>query len=208
MKSKNKNVFGKRTHSHDDNMTCKRDGNKEKGQTFDKNDKLRDRINAAFANFKASVSDGPLYVCSCCTRTWFREGVVKSDSVCQSEFVRKFLLGIKSVGDIEWISVTCSRNLKSKKIPSCSVKNGFFLPGKPPDLTISEMEERFISPRIPFMQIMEKTKSGQKSLRGNVVNVPTDVSKTVRCLPRMFAESETIQVKIETEIIIQTPCPA
>lgn len=104
LKSKNKNVLGKRTHSHDDNdnMTRKRvcseiedsfDTNKEKGQTFDKNDKLRERINAAIANFKASVSDGPLYVCSCCTQTWFREGVVKSDSVCQSEFVRKFFAG-------------------------------------------------------------------------------------------------------------------
>lgn len=153
-------------------MTCKRvcseiedsfDGNKEKGQMFDKNDKMRERINAAIANFKASVSDGPSYVCSCGTQTWFREGVVKSDSVCQSEFVRKFLLGIKSVGDIEWICVTCSRNLKSKKIPSCSVKNGFFLPGKPPDLNISEMEERLISPRNPFMQIMEKPRVVKKS---------------------------------------------
>lgn len=211
MKSKNKNMLGMRTHSHDDNdnMTRKRvcseiddsfDANKEKGQTFDKNDKLRGRRNAAVANFKASVSDGPSYVFSCCTQTWFREGVVKSDSVCQSEFVRKFLLGIKSVGDIEWICVTCSRNLKPKKIPSCSVKNGFFFPEKPPHLDISEMEERLISPRIPFMQIMEKPRGGQKSLRGNVVNVPIDVSKTVRCLPRMFAESETIQVKLKRKL--------
>lgn len=130
-------MLGKRTHSHDDNdnMTRKRvcseiedsfDANEEKGQTFDKNDKLRGRRNAAVANFKASVSDGPSYVCSCCTQTWFREGVVKSDSVCQSEFVRKFLLGIKSVGDIECICFTCSRNLKSKKFHLVLSRMGSF----------------------------------------------------------------------------------
>lgn len=46
---------------------------KEKGQTFDNDNKLRERINAVVANFIASVSDGPSYVCSCCTQTWFRE---------------------------------------------------------------------------------------------------------------------------------------
>lgn len=57
-------------------------------------------------------------------------------------------------------------------MPVCSVRNGFVFPERPPKLKITEMEERLISPRIPFMQIMEKPRGGQKGLRGNVVNVP------------------------------------
>lgn len=70
-------------------------------------------------------------------------------------------------------------------------------PEKPPDLNITELEERLISPRIPFMQLVEKPRGGQKSLRGNVVNVPSDVNSTVTVLPRTLADSETIQVKFK-----------
>lgn len=65
--------------------------------------------------------------------------------------MRKFLLGIKSVGDIEWICVICSCNLKFKKILFCFVKNGFFFLEKLLDLDILEMEECFISFWIFFM---------------------------------------------------------
>lgn len=77
MKFKNKNVLGKRIYLNDDNdnMIRKRvcfeiedsfDANKEKGQTFDKNDKLRERRNVVIVNFKVFVLDGLLYVCFCC----------------------------------------------------------------------------------------------------------------------------------------------
>lgn len=77
MKFKNKNVLGKRIYLYDDNdnMICKGvcfeiedsfDVNKEKGQMFDKNDKLRERRNVVIVNFKVFVLDGLLYVCFCC----------------------------------------------------------------------------------------------------------------------------------------------
>lgn len=109
-------------------------------------------------------------------------------------------MGIKSNEDIEWVCCTCQKYLNLRKIPPLSVKNGCKFPDIPPELKLTEMEERLISPRIPFMQLMEKPRGGQKSLRGNVVNVPSDVNKTIKSLPRTLAETETIQVKLKRKL--------
>lgn len=154
----------------------------------------------AVMNFKQLVKEGPLFVCSCCTQTWFRDGVSKAQFLYTLDIAHKCLQGIKSAKDTEWICHTCKKYLKLGKIPALAVVNGLEFPPKPPELNITEMEERLISPRIPFMQLMEKPRGGQKSLRGNVVNVPSDVNTTVKSLPRTLAETETIQVKLKRKL--------
>ena len=52
-------------------------------------------------------------------------------------------------------------------------------PVNPDCLHLTPLEERLISPRIPFMQIRELPWGGQLSVLGNVVNAPADVSSTV-----------------------------
>lgn len=159
------------------------------------------RIDKVVQNFQKKVCHGPCYICSCCTQTWFRENVHKATSLIgSSDLLQNCLLGIKSVENTEWVCNTCYRNLKSQKIPSCSVFNGMGFPEKPPELDITELEERLISPRIPFMQVVEKPRGGQKSLRGNVVNVPSDVNSTVTSLPRTLSDSETVQVKLKRKM--------
>lgn len=154
----------------------------------------------AIENFRKNASMGPTYLCSCCTQTWFRDGVRKANVLPMSEFTKNCLLGIKSNEDIEWVCCTCQKYLNLRKIPPLSVKKGCKFPEIPPELKLTEMEERLISPRIPFMQLMEKPRGGQKSLRGNVVNVPSDVNKTIKSLPRTLAETETIQVKLKRKL--------
>lgn len=120
--------------------------------------------------------------------------------IASSNLLQNCFLGIKSVENTEWVCNTCYRNLKSQKIPSCSVFNGMGFPEKPSELDITELEERIISPRIPFMQVVEKPRGGHKSLRGNVVNVPSDVNSTVTSLPRTLSDSETVQVKLKRKM--------
>lgn len=45
------------------------------------------------------------------------------------------------------------------------------------------------------MQIRELPRSGQLGLKGNVINVPSDVNLTVRALPRNMNDYETIPAK-------------
>ena len=73
-------------------------------------------------------------------------------------------------------------------------------PNKPSVLDLTPLEERLISPRIPFMQIRELPRGGQLSIHGNVVNVPSDVNSTVHTLPRLVSESQTIPIKLKRKL--------
>ena len=73
-------------------------------------------------------------------------------------------------------------------------------PIKPDILNLTSLEERPISPRIPFMQIRELPRGGQLSIHGNIVNVPSDVNSTLHCLPRPLSESQTIPLKLKRRL--------
>ena len=73
-------------------------------------------------------------------------------------------------------------------------------PVKPECLNLTCLEERLISPRIPFMQIRELPRDGQLSIHGNVVNVPADVNSIVNTLPRPINESQTIPIKLKRKL--------
>ena len=89
-------------------------------------------------------------------------------------------------------------NLKVGKVPSCAKANKMTFPERPEVLkNLTPLEERLISPRIPFMQVRELPSGGQLSIHGNVVNVPADVSTTVSVLPRPINESQTIPIKLK-----------
>ena len=87
--------------------------------------------------------------------------------------------------------------LSNGKLPDCSKANKMGFPVKPQCLNLTPLEERLISPRIPFMQIHELPRGGQLSIHGNVVNGPADVNSTVSTLPRPINESETIPIKLK-----------
>ena len=70
----------------------------------------------------------------------------------------------------------------------------------PEELILVQMEERCIALRQPFFQIRELPNGGQKSIKGNVVNVPMDVSKTINQLPRNLNETETIGIKFKKKV--------
>ena len=50
------------------------------------------------------------------------------------------------------------------------------------------------------MQLRELPRGGQYSLKGNVVNVPVDVSPTVHALPRNISETQTIPIKLKRKL--------
>ena len=105
-----------------------------------------------------------------------------------------------SIDNTKWICSTCHSNLSNGKLPVCSKANKMEFPVKPQCLNLTPLEERLISPRIPFMQIRELPRGGQLSIHGNVVNVPADVNSTVSTLPRSINESQTIPIKLKRRL--------
>ena len=154
--------------------------------------------------FHKNIARGPEYVCTCCDQLWYKSSVLKCDAnkykACLQDVVKSCLTGFKSINDSEWICVTCDSNLKKGKLPSCSKANKMGFPDKPEVLNLTSLEERLISPRIPFMQLRELPRGGQLSIHGNIVNVPSDVNSTVHCLPRPLSESQTIPIKLKRRL--------
>ncbi|KAL5006836.1 hypothetical protein ScPMuIL_015642 [Solemya velum] len=152
--------------------------------------------------FETKVSEGPIYVCTCCHQTWFRESVIDSKSLhgTLSENLEHCLTGYKSVHDKEWICYTCKNALKKSKVPRLSIANKMGFPVKPKELELFPLEERLISLRIPFMQIHELPRGGQLCVKGNVVNVPVDIQPTIQSLPRRMDQAGTVPVKLKKRL--------
>lgn len=129
----------------------------------------------------------------------FKHSVQQVDNTIfkYQDVVQTCLSQYKSVSGKEWVCLTCVRALQSGKIPACSVANCLSFPEVPEELKLSQMEERLVAPRLAFMQLRELPRGGQLSLRGNVVNVPADVNTTVKVLPRMQCEEDTIFFKFK-----------
>ena len=108
--------------------------------------------------FCQNISIGPEYTCTCCDQLWYRSSATKCNVSlylsCSKEFLDLCLTGLKSIYDTQWICGICHSNLKSGKLPSCAKANRMTFPEKPDVLKdLTALEERLISPRIPFMQV-------------------------------------------------------
>ena len=155
--------------------------------------------------FHKNISVGPEYICTCCDQLWYRSSVTKCNPSLYQSYSREILdlclTGLKSIDDTEWICGTCHSNLKVGKLPTCAKANKMTFPKKPDVLKdLTPLEERLISPRIPFMQVRELPSGGQLSIHRNVVNVPADVNSTVCVLPRPINESQTIPIKLKRRL--------
>lgn len=156
------------------------------------------KLIAFFKRYYNGIREGTDYVCVCCGGLFFRRSVeqwtdmnLKMDDnpVCQVK--------IKTDGHF-WICRTCKDHvLILNHTPPLSLANNLAFPDIDPIiLSLNETEERLCSPRIPFIRIMPLKWDQQKGLRGNVVNVPVDVTNTVEMLPRIYEDTSTIQVNL------------
>lgn len=156
---------------------------------LDKNDCNLDKIRNKFHN-----KNGPLYICSSCTQNYFKHSAQRVDRTKfkHRDVLQTCLTGYKSVDDKEWVCKTCVGATTLGRIPACSVANGLKFPEPPDELKLTQLEERLVAPRLPFMQIREMPRGGQLSLKGNVVNFPADVNTTVKTLPRIQCFEDTM----------------
>ena len=54
--------------------------------------------------------------------------------------------------------------IKKGKIPACFIGNGLRFPDIPQELSLTPLEERLISPSLPFVQLGELPRGGQLTL--------------------------------------------
>ena len=82
--------------------------------------------------------------------------------------------------------------------------NSYPLVRRRPAETVSlqrrQMEESLVAARTPFMQLRELPRGGQASITGNVVNVPTNVNRTIQVLPKKQSDEECIPIKLKRRL--------
>ena len=162
--------------------------------------------------FLDAVSQGPIYVCSSCLQTYFRDNVVKVSTLHPGKhqtLLEKCLTQYKSINGEEWLCLSCKREIYDGLVPKLSKRNKVGFPEKPQQLNLNRLEEFFIAPLSAFMTIRSLpvcgvVLAGQKLLIGSVVHVANDVGKTVSSLPRMLDDMDTVAVRIKRRKIYKT----
>ncbi|CAF0843236.1 unnamed protein product [Adineta ricciae] len=163
-------------------------------------EKYKNNFDTMKSDYESKIKEGPTHICSCCGGLWFEysireytvemltnKGLTKEfiDTVC---YLKHALIKL---------CATCRKDIMSKKVPNLSLSNGLAFYEVPDCLKVlTELEERLISPRIPFMAIRSLGFCKQFGLKGNLVNVPMNVDTNVSILPRSFSDTHTIQLKL------------
>ncbi|CAF1499903.1 unnamed protein product [Adineta steineri] len=163
-------------------------------------DKYRNNFDAMKSNYESKIKEGLTHICSCCGGLWFaysiREYTV--EMLAKKGLKKEFIDTVCYLKhEIIELCTTCRKHIMSNKIPNIALSNGLAFYKIPDCLKIlTELEERLISPRIPFMVIRTLGFSKQFGLKGNLVNVPMNVDTNVSILPRSFRDTYTIQLKL------------
>jgi hypothetical protein len=104
----------------------------------------------------------------------------------------------------EYICRTCQKYFLKEKIPKLATSNG----NKFHDLTssiktLSPLEERLVSPYLPFMQIRKLQPfalNPQLVQKGSVVNIAVEIDDMINILPRRFDQMSIVQIKLKRHI--------
>ena len=73
-------------------------------------------------------------------------------------------------------------------------------PAQPKELMLNGMEECFTAPRLTLFQMRDLPCGGQKSVRGNSINLPIDIAPTVDMLPHTLDNTETIAINYKCHL--------
>lgn len=116
-------------------------------------------------------------------------------------YIYSFFQKPNNVAEIK-ICSTCKTSVQKGKIPPLAVENGFKYPERPANLPkLNLIEERLISPRLPFMQIRRmRHVNGQFCITGQIINVPVSLDNMVCVLPRNVNADVSISVHIKKKI--------
>ena len=143
-------------------------------------------IESLIFKFHNIVSQGPLYICTCCDQLWYKHSVLPAATLKKTNpAIGKKILHKTSVDNIEWLCRLCHNYLVKNKVPPCAAINGMQFTVKPTFFDLNELECRLLAPRLAFQKLMQAPRGRQLKINGNIVNVSADISNTISMLPRL-----------------------
>ena len=113
------------------------------GTTLEKgNNTNQKNVDYFISLFHELVSNGPVYVCSCCDQLWYKHSVSLADKI-RKEYpssAEKYLSNRKSVKNMEWLCRTYHNYVVKNKVPPSAVLNGMQFATKPDFFDLNELE--------------------------------------------------------------------
>ena len=147
--------------------------------------------------FRKAILEAPSNKCfSCKTLHYSRlDGMIAWDEV-NGMFEGIVNLSVDdSVGQL-WFCNKCKKSLQQKKIPAGSQFNNMKVAKVPSALReLNTLEERLISKTTVFMKMVILPRGGQRAVRGQVINFPSDVDGIVSQFPRPPSGEDIVYVQ-------------
>ena len=167
-------------------------------------------------NFNRANLFGPIFICSCCKRRLFENGVSKitcdlkkkinekNPKLYTLAIPRETLVTIHFNGDStltgSYICSTCKISLLSGKIPAMAEVNGLHLSPIKDICQLTELENNLIALNINFQYIYFLRKSRWAATRKQMISVPVHqdtILNTIDKLPRVPKEAGLIPVSLK-----------
>ena len=182
------------------------------------NDRIDDRTRVM--NFKKATLFGPIFICSCCKRRLYENGVTKITPELKQKFesknkqiynkciVREELVKLKINGSDHktghYICGTCKATMMTGKVPSMAEINGLQLLDIDKDCYLTDLENNLIALNLNFQYIFSLQKSRWAATKNQMISVPVTpntVMNTVEQLPRLPKDAGLIAVKLKRKKI-------
>ena len=178
-----------------------------------------DEFGKRFIKFKEETKDGPVFVCNCCRRTLFKKSVQILESISDGKQKKKgniqnFLEQagkdlvakatantVNNESQVATFCHSCMANLKKRKVPKISISNGMELDEVPEELAdATDLEQQLFARMLVFLKIFPLPKNRMKGQVGKMINVPleeSDISNTLKTLPRGLDESALVPLRLK-----------
>ncbi|KAJ8678076.1 hypothetical protein QAD02_013863 [Eretmocerus hayati] len=158
--------------------------------------------------FLEDRTEDPEHVCSCYFNLFFRKSmyphfnIQKIQGRAKDKEFQKFLTCLSD--DCIQICRYCFKHINKLQIPKTArTLNLEFLVLPEIITSLTDIEERMVSPIIPLMQIrplLLYSLNPQLCLKGSIVNISVEINDMLRTLPRNFDQLSTIQIQFERHI--------
>ena len=158
--------------------------------------------------YHEKITDTPIYDCSVCQRNFFKKDIAYRKQVAKKRTRTNITTRSKQIEYNYFVSQcickSCKKSYENGITPTFAVRDEIRRNKGTQTLSnLSELEERLVALRIPFLQIKEMGpcyKKPQLGLTGGVINVPTCINRIQSALPRNIRETDTVAVAIKIRL--------
>jgi len=182
-----------------------------------KNGKPNDK---KYAKVSEDINEVPSVVCDCCHRLIFKPESIKYNikklhkkynEKCETSEKVKDIQAFKELVNREYVTIerrfcsTCYQIIILGKIPIFGPTEGLkFAPLSNCLKELTDLEERFLSPILPFLQVRELKPFSLNTFlgaKGPLVNIQINIPDTTKVLPRKFNEVSVLQIMLKRHLL-------